>query len=80
VRGIRVWARLLGLQRTVVEDVTMGSEGEVVVAVRPSWRERDRCGVCRRRCGRYDAGRVGGVGGRWISGARCVLLRVMRRA
>jgi transposase len=56
VRGIRVWARLLGLQRTVVEDVKMGSEGEVVVAVRPGWRERDRCGVCRRRCGRYDAG------------------------
>ena len=56
MRGIRVWARLLGLQRTVVEDVRMGSEGEVIVAVRPSWRERDRCGVCRRRCGRYDLG------------------------
>jgi transposase len=56
VRGIRVWARLLGLQRAVVEDVTAGSEGEVIVAVRPSWRERDRCGVCRRRCGRYDLG------------------------
>jgi transposase len=46
----------LGLQRTVVEDVTAGSEGEVIVAVRPSWREQDRCGVCRRRCGRYDGG------------------------
>jgi transposase len=56
MRGIRVWARLLGLQRTVVEDVTMGSEGEVIVAVRPSFRERDRCGECRRRCGRYDQG------------------------
>lgn len=56
MRGIRVWARLLGLQRAVVEDVTAGSEGEVIVAVRPGWRERDRCGVCRRRCGRYDAG------------------------
>jgi len=56
VRGIRVWARLLGLQRAVVEDVTTGSEGVVIVAVRPSWRERDRCGICRRRCGRYDAG------------------------
>ncbi len=56
MRGVRVWVRLLGLQRTVVEDVTAGTEGEVVVAVRPSWRERDRCGVCRRRCGRYDAG------------------------
>jgi transposase len=56
MRGIRVWARLLGLQRAVVEDVTAGSEGEVIVSVRPGWRERDRCGVCRRRCGRYDAG------------------------
>jgi len=34
----------------------MGSEGEVIVAVRPSWRERDRCGVCRRRCPGYDRG------------------------
>ena len=56
MRGIRVWARLLGLQRTVVEDVTAGSEGAVIVSVRPSFRERDRCGVCRRRCGRYDQG------------------------
>jgi transposase len=56
VRGIRVWAGLLGLQRAVVEDVRMGSEGEVIVSVRPGWRERDRCGVCRRRCGRYDSG------------------------
>jgi transposase len=56
VRSIRVWAGLLGLQRTVVEDVTTGNEGEVVVSVRPGWRERDRCGVCRRRCGRYDPG------------------------
>jgi len=56
VRDIRVWARLVGLQRTVVEGVRMGSEGEVIVAVRPSWRERDRCGVCRRRCPGYDLG------------------------
>ena len=56
MRGIRVWARLLGLQRTVVEDVTTGSEGAVIVSVRPTWRERDRCGVCRRRCPGYDLG------------------------
>ncbi len=56
MRGIRVWAGLLGLQRTVVEDGTTGSEGEVIVSVRPSFRERDRCGECRRRCGRYDRG------------------------
>ena len=56
MRGIRVWARLLGLQRTVVEDVRSGIEGEVIVSVRPSWRERDRCGVCRRRCPGYYLG------------------------
>jgi transposase len=56
VRGTRVWARLLGLQRAVVEDVYCGDEGEVVVALRPCWRERDRCGVCRRRCAGFDLG------------------------
>jgi len=56
VRGTRVWARLLGLQRAVVEDVQVGDEGEIVVAARPAWRERDRCGVCRRRSPGFDLG------------------------
>jgi transposase len=56
VRGFRVWARLLGLGRAVVEDVWIGEAGEVVVAARPSWRERDRCGVCRRRSPGFDLG------------------------
>jgi transposase len=56
MRGIRVWARLLGLRRAVVEDVRTGSEGEVIVSARPGWRERDRCGVCRRRAPGYDLG------------------------
>lgn len=56
MRGIRVWARLLGIQRAVVEDVQIGDEGELVVAVRPDWRERDRCGVCRRRSAGFDLG------------------------
>jgi transposase len=56
VRAIRVWGRLLGLRRAVVEDVWIGIEGEVVVAARPGWRERDRCGVCRRRCPGFDLG------------------------
>lgn len=56
MRGTRVWARLLGLRRAVVEDVGMGSEGEVVVAARPGWRERDRCGICRRRSPGFDLG------------------------
>jgi transposase len=40
----------------VVEDVYCGDEGGVVVAVRLKWRERDRCGVCRRRCPGFDLG------------------------
>jgi transposase len=56
VRGIRVWARLLGLRRVVVEDVRIGGEGEVIVSARPNWRERDRCGVCRRRSPGFDLG------------------------
>jgi transposase len=56
VRSRRVWARLLGVQRAVIEDVLIGSEGAVVVVVRPSWRERDRCGICRRRSPGFDLG------------------------
>jgi transposase len=56
VRGVRVWARLLGLRRAVIEGVWVGDEGEVVVAARPNWRERDRCGVCRRRSPGFDLG------------------------
>jgi transposase len=56
VRGTRVWARLAGLQRAVVEGVWIGSEGELVLSARPVWRERDRCGVCRRRSPGFDLG------------------------
>ncbi|MCA1701048.1 MAG: ISL3 family transposase, partial [Actinobacteria bacterium] len=55
MRGIRVWARLLGLARAVVEDVFLDDEA-VVVCVRPRAREQGRCPVCRRRCPGYDAG------------------------
>ncbi len=55
MRGIRVWARLLGLARAVVEDVFL-DEDAVVVCARPRSRERDRCPLCRRRCPGYDDG------------------------
>ncbi len=55
MRGVRVWARLLDVERTVVEDVEFDDEA-LVVAVRPGWRERRRCGICRRRCPGYDEG------------------------
>jgi hypothetical protein len=59
VRRTRVWAGLLGLQRVVVEDVQIGSEDEIVVAVRPVGREQDCCGVCRRRRPGLDQGEGG---------------------
>jgi hypothetical protein len=49
-------ARLLGLRRAVIEDVWISEEGEVVVAAGPDCRERDRCGVCRRRSAGFDLG------------------------
>src|SRR3954453_21181074 len=55
VRGIRVWALLLGLARVVVEDVLLDGDA-VVVCVRPRASERGLCGICRRRCARYDCG------------------------
>lgn len=62
MRDARVWARLLGVQRAVVEDVYCGDEGELVVAVRLRARDRDRCGVCRRRSPGFD---LGGGRRRW---------------
>jgi transposase len=46
---------LLGIERAVVEDVRVELE-TVVVSVRPGSREKDRCGVCGRRCPREDSG------------------------
>jgi transposase len=46
----------LGLEQTAIENVRW--DGDVlVIEVRPMARRRDRCGRCRRRCARYDAGR-----------------------
>jgi transposase len=56
VRVLRVFARLLGLGRAVVEDVELDDEGVVVVHARPRAKERDRCGRCGRRSPGYDQG------------------------
>jgi transposase len=53
--GIRAWARMLGLEKTVVEAVEE-QDGAIVVAVRPRYSQRDRCPHCRRRCPGYDPG------------------------
>ena len=54
--GIRAWARLLGLEKTVVESVELDEDDAIVVAVRPGFSQRDRCPHCRRRCPGYDQG------------------------
>ncbi|MCA1681195.1 MAG: transposase, partial [Actinobacteria bacterium] len=57
MRPTRVWKKLLGLSRVVVEAVEFEeAEGALVVSVRPKARERDRCPHCRRRCAGYDWG------------------------
>lgn len=56
MRKERIWARLLGLERTVVEGVDVGDDGHVVAAVRAHHLDLDRCGVCGRRCPGFDRG------------------------
>ncbi len=56
MRGLNVWARLLGVTGTIVEGVELEA-GVLVVGVRLGRRERHRCGACRRRRPRYDAGK-----------------------
>jgi len=57
VRKARLWHRLLGVDRTVVEGVETDPAGQVVVAhVRPVARARRRCGRCGTRSPWYDRG------------------------
>src|SRR3990170_6723833 len=55
VRSARVWARLLGVEQAIIEDVALEADA-LVVLVRLRKRDRSRCGICRRRCPGYDAG------------------------
>jgi transposase len=59
VRNARVWQRLLGVARTVIEQLDMETDaaGELlVVAVRPRKGARRRCGRCGARAPWYDRG------------------------
>lgn len=57
MRGASVWVRLLGIEKTIVDEVVFEADGEVIVcSVRPRKGERGRCGLCRRRCPGYDGG------------------------
>ena len=57
MRDVSLWRCLLGVEKTVIERVEFDEDVELLVArVRPSKRQRGRCGVCRRRSPGYDAG------------------------
>lgn len=57
MRKRTVWAKLLGVERTVIERLHFDEqEGIIVIAVRPRRGQRHRCGECGRRCRRYDQG------------------------
>ncbi len=57
MRDSTLWGTLLGVEKTIVEDVDLDLEtGILVASVRPTASMRNRCGSCRKRCPRYDAG------------------------
>jgi transposase len=57
VRDARIWRRLLGVERAVVEKVEFDTEPDTMVAhVRSLTGARGRCGRCGRRAGWYDQG------------------------
>ena len=59
MRSSRVWARLLGCENTVIEDVDWQEDSSgprLIVQVRPYQRSAQRCGLCGKRRPRYDRG------------------------
>jgi transposase len=57
VCDVSLWRGLLGVEKTVIERVEYDEDAQVLVAhVRPTSRQRGRCGLCRRRCPGYDTG------------------------
>ncbi|NEN80699.1 ISL3 family transposase [Nocardioides zeae] len=60
MQSATLWRRLLGVEKTVVEDVVFEEEvhgaGRLIVRVRPMSTIAGRCGQCGRRCSWYDRG------------------------
>lgn len=57
MRKSTLWARLLGVEKTVIEDVQFdANEDAIKASVRPERWECDRCGECHRRSPKYDRG------------------------
>ena len=57
MQNATLWRALLGVEKTVVEDIEFDEDEELLVAyVRPRVRSRGRCGRCQRRSPAYDRG------------------------
>ncbi|WP_206448800.1 ISL3 family transposase, partial [Agrococcus sp. KRD186] len=57
MRDVSLWRCLLGVEKTVIERVEFDEDADLLVAhVRPTKRQRGRCGICGRRSPGYDAG------------------------
>jgi transposase len=57
VQDATLWRTLLGVEKTIVEDVNYDEEtGILIASVRPTASQLRRCGECRRRCPKYDQG------------------------
>lgn len=57
MQNATLWRALLGVEKTVVEDVEFDEDEQLLVAhVRPRKRARGRCGRCGRRSPGYDGG------------------------
>ncbi|TQO21088.1 hypothetical protein FB472_2757 [Rhodoglobus vestalii] len=59
MRDPTMWRTLLGVEKTVVEDVDLDFDvGTLVAQVRPTSPMRNCCGSCQKRSPRYDRGVV----------------------
>ena len=57
MRDASLWRALLGVDKTVIEQVEFDEDEQLLIAhVRPRSRARGRCGVCGRPCPGYDGG------------------------
>ena len=57
MRNASLWRALLGVERTVIEEVEFDEDAELVVAhVRPTRASKGRCGGCGARASWYDHG------------------------
>ncbi|MFD4468914.1 ISL3 family transposase [Rhodococcus sp. NPDC058505] len=57
MRDTSIWKRVLGLDKTVINATRWDDNLDaMIVSVRPNARACSRCGICNRRCSRYDRG------------------------